>query len=426
MDYSKFISKMALNRKPSGISEMRTYLRNASPSLVWLASGVPNAQKFPYKEATFTLEDGKVITIKPDVMATCLQYGPTTGYPPLLNQLREMTFKIHSPPCWPTSDVIVTLGCQDGMAKAIEMILNPGDSILVEEPCYSDTLCILSAVTPNFLRVDADEYGMCPDALKRVLQETEKNNPDKMPKLMYLVPNASNPAGKTMNEERKRRIYALASEYDFIILEDDPYYHLQFGDPEKLAPSFLSLDTDGRVLRMDSFSKIVSAGLRVGYVTGPVQLLNRIVWHMQASVLCPPGITQVMISELLKEWGDEGFRNHITNLRNFYKSQRDVMLQAADTHLKGLCEWTVPDGGIFVWFKVLGVKDTENMIKQRAVKKDVMLVPGNNFMLDTTKPCQYMRAAYSNVTPEQIMVAFKNLAELIREEIALQDSLTTA
>lgn len=186
------------------------------------------------------------------------------------------------------------------------------------------------------------------------------------------------------------------------------------------------MDTDGRVLRMDSFSKIVSAGLRVGYVTGPVQLLNRIVWHMQASVLCPPGITQVMISELLKEWGDEGFRNHITNLRNFYKSQRDVMLQAADTHLKGLCEWTVPDGGIFVWFKVLGVKDTENMIKQRAVKKDVMLVPGNNFMLDTTKPCQYMRAAYSNVTPEQIMVAFKNLAELIREEIALQDSLTTA
>ncbi|XP_068228584.1 kynurenine/alpha-aminoadipate aminotransferase, mitochondrial-like [Palaemon carinicauda] len=426
MDYLKFLSKTALNRAPSGISEMRTYLRDASPSLVYLASGVPNAEKFPFKKATFTLDDGKVIEVAPDVLATCLQYGPTPGYAPLLEQLKEMTLRVHNPPRWSTSNVIVTLGCQDGLAKAMEMILNPGDSMLVEEPCYSDTLCILSALSPNFLRVDTDEYGMCPDSLKAVLQETQRNTPDKMPKLMYLVPNASNPSGKTMNEERKRRIYSLASEYDFIILEDDPYYYLQYGDPKNIAPSFLSLDTDGRVLRFDSFSKIVSAGLRVGYVTGPSPLLDRIVWHMQASVLCPPGITQVMISELLKEWGEEGFKRHVTGLRQFYQSQRDAMLQASDTHLKGLCEWTVPDGGIFVWFKVPGVQDTETMIKKRAVKKDVMLVPGNNFMLDTKKPCQYMRAAYSNVSQEKIMGAIKNLAELIREEIALQNSLNSA
>lgn len=156
-----------------------------------------------------------------------------------------------------------------------------------------------------------------------------------MPKVMYLVPNACNPTGTTMDEARRREIYSIASEYDLIILEDDPYYFLQYDDQEPLPPSFLRLDTDGRVLRFDSFSKIFSAGLRVGYVTGPTPLLERMTWHMQASVLCPPGITQVMVSELLRTWGDEGFNKHIAKLREFYRAQRDTMLQAAEKHLAG-------------------------------------------------------------------------------------------
>lgn len=401
---------------------MRTYLQNASSSLVWLASGVPNAGMFPFKKATITLEDGQDITLTPEVMATVLQYGPTPGYVPFVKQLKDMTKQTHNPPCWEQSDVIVTAGCQEGLSKAVEMLLDPGDYVVVQEPCYSDALCILSAVTPKYLKVEADRKGMCPVSLKKVLQQTAQKDPTRMPKAMYIVPNACNPTGTTMDETRKKEIYSVASEYNIIILEDDPYYYLQYNDEKELPPSFLSLDKDGRVLRFDSFSKILSAGLRIGYVTGPKVLIDRMVWHMQASTICTSGMSQVMVSELLREWGEDGFNNHITKLRQFYKSQRDAMLLAADTHLKGLCEWTVPSGGIFVWFKVPALRDTQPMLKERGVKKDVLLVPGKDFMLEETKPCQFMRAAYSNVTPQQMMVAMKNLAELIKEEIVLQQS----
>lgn len=398
---------------------MRKYLAEPSPSLVWLASGMPNPQLFPFREATVRLSDGSVLELGGDLMATGLQYGPTPGYIPLVQQLKDMTLRNHSPPRWGESDLLVTVGCQDGLAKALEMLLDPEDCVVVQEPCYSDVLCILAPLTPKFVVVSADERGMCPLSLRKGLERAAQDG-GPVPKVMYLVPNACNPTGTTMDEARRREIYSIASEYDLIILEDDPYYFLQYDDQEPLPPSFLRLDTDGRVLRFDSFSKIFSAGLRVGYVTGPTPLLERMTWHMQASVLCPPGITQVMVSELLRKWGDEGFNKHIAKLREFYRTQRDTMLQAAEKHLAGLCEWTVPKGGIFLWFKVPGLRDTTPMLLERAVTRDVVLVPGRDFMVEEKKPCQYMRAAYSCATPEQMMEGMRNLARLVREELALQ------
>ncbi|XP_042889016.1 kynurenine/alpha-aminoadipate aminotransferase, mitochondrial-like [Penaeus japonicus] len=397
MDYSKYLSVSSSNRRPSGFSEMEKHLTDPLPSAVWLVSGMPNPQLFPFCDAAINLSDGSVLEISKEVMATGLQYGPTPGYVPLIEQLKEMTLRTHNPPRWTESDLLVTVGCQDGLAKALEMLLDPGDCVVVQEPCYPDVLCILAPLKLKYVIVTADERGMCPVALKKGLEEARLSG-GPVPKVLYLVPTACNPTGITIDEARRREIYSIASEYDLIILEDDPYLFLQYGE-----------EVSAKCINHASSS-----------FCGPAPLIERINWHMQASVMCPPGISQVMVSELLRKWGDDGFKKHVGKLREFYKAQRDVMLRAVEEHLTGLCEWTVPKGGIFIWLKVPGLHDTTPMLVKRAVLKGVVLLPGKDFMVDDKKQCQYMRAAFSCATKGQMWKGMEKLAELIREEMALQ------
>ncbi|XP_045597416.1 kynurenine/alpha-aminoadipate aminotransferase, mitochondrial isoform X2 [Procambarus clarkii] len=425
MNYSRFLTRTSKNRQPSLIRELTNLLSTASPELVFMAGGLPNPQMFPFQAASVTLTDGRTLSIHPKLMTDCLQYGATPGYPALVKQLKELTQKIHAPPCWENSDLIVTAGSQDGLCKALEMMVNTGDYVVTQEPCYTGTLAILNPYKPRYLAVQGDHEGMKPEALKAVLScwqpQDVRDAEENVPKVLYINPNACNPTGVSFTEERRWEIYKIASEYNLIILEDDPYYFVQFGDMKDFPPSFLSMDTDGRVLRFDSFSKILSSGLRIGYVTGPKPLIERIVLHEQVSVLHAPAMSQVLVSELLKLWGMEDFFKHTHKVQDFYHKQRDAMLKAADTHLKGLCEWSVPTGGMFLWLKVSGVYDTWDMILERALTKNVILVPGKAFMCDTSAPSQYMRAAFSVVTPEAMDKGLSSLAELIREEIARQE-----
>ncbi|KAK7067538.1 hypothetical protein SK128_028277 [Halocaridina rubra] len=426
MNYTRFITRVSQNRQPSLIRELTSLLTDASPELVFMAGGLPNPQMFPFQAASVTLRDGRALTIHPDLMTDCLQYGPTPGYPPLVKQLKNLTQKLHAPPRWSESDLIVTAGSQDGLCKALEMMIDPGDYIVTQEPCYTGTLSILNPYKPKYIPVKGDHEGMDPYALKEALSQW---NPDDIrdlesgvPKVLYINPNACNPTGVSVNEQRRRQIYDIASDYNLIILEDDPYYFVQFGDMKDFPPSFLSMDTDGRVLRFDSFSKVLSSGIRVGYVTGPKPLVQRIALHKQVSILHAPSISQVLVSELLRTWGEEGFFKHTEAVQEFYRAQRDSMLAAADKHLTGLCEWAVPTGGMFLWLKVPAVIDTWDMIMKRALEKNVILVPGKAFMCDPSTPCQYMRAAFSVITQEKMDKGLKNLSELIREEIERQQS----
>ncbi|XP_071512463.1 kynurenine/alpha-aminoadipate aminotransferase, mitochondrial-like isoform X2 [Panulirus ornatus] len=424
MNYSRFLTTVSKNRQPSLIRDLTSLLTNASPELVFMAGGLPNPQMFPFQAASVTMKDGRALTIHPKLMTDCLQYLPTPGYPPLIKQLKALTEKIHAPPCWVDSELIVTAGSQDGLCKALEMMINQGDYLITQEPCYTGTLSILNPYQPRYLPVTADHEGMNPEALKAVLSQWQpqdvRDAEEGVPKVLYINPNACNPSGVSCTEKRRHEIYRIASDYNLVILEDDPYYFVQFGDIKDFHPSFLSMDTDGRVLRFDSFSKVLSSGLRVGFVTGPKPLIQRILLHKQVSILHAPAMSQVLVSELLHLWGEEGFFRHIRAVQDFYLKQRNAMLEAAKKHLTGLCEWAVPTGGMFLWLKVPRVPDTWDMIMERALEKNVILVPGKAFMCDPSLPCQYMRAAFSVITPEQMEKGLESLAELICEEIALQ------
>ncbi|XP_059100567.1 kynurenine/alpha-aminoadipate aminotransferase, mitochondrial [Peromyscus eremicus] len=423
MNYSRFLTATSLSRKPSPIRGTVEIMSRTPKTLISLAPGSPNPSMFPFKKATFTVENGDTIQFEGDVIQRALQYSPSYGIPELLSWLKQFQIKLHNPPTvhYPPNqgqmDLCITSGCQDGLCKVFEMLINPGDTILVNEPLFTGTLFAMKPLGGNIINVPSDEHGIIPKDLKRILSqwkpEDSKDPMKKTPKFLYTVPNGNNPTGYSLTGDRKKEIYELARIYDFLIIEDDPYYFLQFNKP--WVPTFLSMDVDGRVIRADSFSKIISSGLRVGFMTGPKSLIERIVLHTQVSSLHPCTFSQLMISQLLHQWGEEGFLTHVDRIIDFYKDQRSAILAAADKWLSGLAEWHVPKAGLFLWIKVKGIPDTKQLIEEKAIEKEVLFVPGNGFFINNSAPTSFFRASFSLASAEQMDIAFKRLAQLIKE-----------
>nr|XP_023439529.2 kynurenine/alpha-aminoadipate aminotransferase, mitochondrial isoform X2 [Dasypus novemcinctus] len=343
MNYSRFLTAASAARKPSALRVLTAILNRAPESLISLAPGSPNPSTFPFKTATFTIEDGKTIHFGEKMMKRALQYSESAGIPELLSWLTRLQIKLHNPPTvhYPSSqgkmEICVTCGSQEGLSKVFEMLINPGDNILLSEPIYSGTIQALCPLGCNIITVASDENGIIPESLKEILSKWEpedsKNPKKKTPKFLYTVPNGSNPTGMSLKGDRKKDIYELARKYDFLIVEDDPYYFLQINKPR--VPTFLSMDVDGRVIRADSFSKILSSGLRVGFLTGPKPLIERVILHMQVSTMHTSTFTQLLISQLLHQWGEEGFLAHVDRVADFYRKQRDASLAAAEKWLSG-------------------------------------------------------------------------------------------
>ncbi|XP_030419902.1 kynurenine/alpha-aminoadipate aminotransferase, mitochondrial isoform X1 [Gopherus evgoodei] len=349
----------------------------------------------------------------------------TSEIPELLSWLKDLQKSLHNPPTANYSpdqgqmEICVTTGSQEGLSKVFEMLINPGDNILLDAPTYSGTLAALRPLGCNIINVPSDQYGIIPKALKEILSrwnpEDVRTHNNNIPKFLYTIPNGDNPTGNSLTTDRKKEIYQLARQYNFLVIEDDPYYFLQFDKP--WAPTFLSMDVDGRVIRTDSFSKILSSGLRIGFLTGPKPLIDRVILHIQVSTMHTSTFTQFMIAQLLQQWGEKGFLEHVDRVVAFYRDQRDAMLAAADKWLKGLADWHAPAAGMFLWIKIKGVSDTQQLITEKALQRAVLLIPGGAFNIDSSVPSSYVRASFSLSSPAQMDQAFQRLAELIKEAV---------
>lgn len=415
MNYARFLTAVSAARKPSPIRILTELQQRSPPTLISLAGGAPNPNTFPFQSASITVRNGQTITFDETTMKRALQYSASNGIPELLTWMKNLQKNLHNPPS--AVEMCVTTGSQEGLCKVFEMLVNPGDNVLLDAPTYSGTLAALQPLGCNIINVPSDQHGMIPAALKEVLSRwdpSEVQKPDSnAPKVLYTIPNGGNPTGASMTAQRKQEVYELARQYDMLIIEDDPYYFLQFDKP--WAPTFLSMDVDGRIIRTDSFSKILSSGLRIGFVTGPKLLVDRVVLHIQASTMHTSTFTQLMVSQLLHSWGQEGFLQHIDGVIEFYRKQRDAMISSADKWLKDVADWHAPSAGMFLWIKLKGIADTQQLIMEKALEKEVLLVPGGVFMINSSEPCPYVRAAFSLSTPEQIDEAFRRLSSLIKE-----------
>uniref|UniRef100_A0A3Q3WPA9 Kynurenine/alpha-aminoadipate aminotransferase, mitochondrial n=1 Tax=Mola mola TaxID=94237 RepID=A0A3Q3WPA9_MOLML len=425
MNYSRFLTAVSAARKPSPIRILTELQQHSPPSLISLAGGAPNPNTFPFLSATIQVKNGEAVTFSEAAIKRALQYSASNGIPELLTWMKNLQKNLHNPPTASYApekgqmDMCVTTGSQEGLCKVFDMLVNPGDNILLDAPTYSGTLAALQPLGCNLINVPSDQHGMIPAALKEVLSQwdpSEVHEPSStVPRILYTIPNGGNPTGASMTAQRKQEVYELARQYDMLIIEDDPYYFLQF---DKLwAPTFLSMDVDGRIIRTDSFSKIMSSGLRIGFVTGPKPLVDRVVLHIQVSTMHTSTFTQLMVSQLLHSWGQEGFLQHIDGVIEFYRKQRDAMIGSAEKWLKDLAEWHVPSAGMFLWIKLKGIADTHQLIMKKALEKEVLLVPGGVFMINSSEPCPYVRAAFSLSTPEQIDEAFRRLSSLIKEAL---------
>ncbi|XP_060632173.2 kynurenine/alpha-aminoadipate aminotransferase, mitochondrial-like [Anolis sagrei] len=426
MDYSHFVTAVSAARRTNP-ARMTNELAKKMSSTIMLSGGMPNADYFPFKAASISLTDGTTIEIGEELMKKALQYSAAEGIHELLLWLEDLQMKLHNPPTAHYTPekgkmrICITTGSQEGLSKVYDMLINPGDNILLDEPNFSGTMAALRPLGCNIIKVPSDEHGIIPKALKEILSRWKSDNnthklSNKRPKFLYTVPNGGNPSGSSLTAERKKEIYQLAQEYNFLIIEDDPYYFVQYEKTK--APSFLSMDVDGRVIRGDTFSKIISSGLRIGFLTGPEPLIDRIVRHIEASTMQTSTFTQVLLVQLFKKWGHKGFLQQVNRVSEFYKSQRDLMLAAANKWLTGLADWYTPKAGLFLWIKIKGISDTHQMIMEKAIDRGVALLPGRDFMIDASEPSPFVRASFSYASPAQMDQGFQRLAELIREETA--------
>ncbi|XP_030306077.1 kynurenine/alpha-aminoadipate aminotransferase, mitochondrial isoform X3 [Calypte anna] len=343
MNYSRFITTVSAARKASPIRLLTELMQISPPSLISLAGGAPNPNVFPFKRATVAIGDGTAVEIGEDLMKRALQYSASAGIPELLSWLKNFQQKIHNPPTanyrpeQAQMEVCVTTGSQEGLSKVFEMLINPGDNILLDAPTYSGTLAALRPLGCNIINVPSDQHGIIPKDLKKILStwsaEDVKNRSNQLPKFLYTIPNGCNPTGNSLTTERKKEIY------------------------------------------------------------------------------------QIMVSQLLQQWGEKGFLEHIDRVVEFYRTQRDAMLIAADKWLKDLAEWYPPSAGMFLWIKIKGVSDTQQLIMEKALQKEVLLVPGGAFNIDSSEPSSYVRASFSLSSPAQMDLAFKRLADLIKEAL---------
>lgn len=255
-------------------------------------------------------------------------------------------------------------GNTHAMETVFRMLINPGEYVIMEEFAFPETVDGLRPLRPRLIGIDVDAEGMRADLLEDILENwDEVAREGKRPHVMYMVPTGQNPTGATIGSERREKIYALASKFDLVIVEDDPYYFLQMPAyvphatidyvpvprtneefQAALVPSMLSLDTDGRVLRLDSFSKVIAPGTRCGWITGAAVFIERILRHNEVGLQFPSGISMAVLHGMLTEaWGQEMYLNWLVNLRAEYTVRRDVMLDAMEENLpKEVTSWVAP------------------------------------------------------------------------------------
>ncbi|KAI8325817.1 mitochondrial kynurenine/alpha-aminoadipate aminotransferase [Martensiomyces pterosporus] len=455
-DLSQFFTEATRLRKNSPLKSLLKYMA-ADPTLVSLGAGLPHPDTFPI--ASFganvaeagtsavandaELIDASITTAKSGIegLDKFLQYGNGRGVPSYAQFAREHTEHVHSP-AYEDWDVIVSAGNTDAFVKSLMLFCQHGDTLIVDEWTYPAIMETVAPMGVQLAPVGMDSQGIIPEALDRLCSSW--SGPTRAPRVAYLIPTAQNPTGATMSIERKREVYAVAQKHNIVIIEDDPYYYLQFSSykpleevhsPEEryselpglasLIPSFLSIDVDGRVIRLDSFSKVLAPGLRCGWITAPRYITDKIQFHNETSIQQPSGVSQGIVSKLMNEkWGHAGWERHLVQIQRDYAVRRDHFVDLCNRHLKGMVEFTVPDAGMFLWFHVLLSEEAKRKkgvmqeIFDAMIANHVLLVPGHMFsplgasaeVLD--KP--YMRAAFSYASTDNFETAICRLAEALK------------
>ncbi|GAA5922353.1 hypothetical protein JCM1841_003080 [Sporobolomyces salmonicolor] len=428
LNWDYFISQSGKRWEPSAIRGL--FPLEKIPGMVSLLAGKPNAETFPFSAITVSLkpiiptDQPEQLVVESEALTEGLQYGPTAGLGGLVKWLENLQEKRHQRALDGSWRVSVGSGSQDLINKAFCSLINDGDSVLLESPVYSGTLGLLKQHNCDLIEVPVDTAGMRPDALEDILANWTAKFPGKrFPKLLYTIPTGSNPTGCSSPLERREKILSLVRQYNLLLLEDDAYHYLSF-DPENITPSYFELEArsggeTGRVVRFDSFSKILSSGMRLGFLTAAKPLVDIVDLHTANTNLQPSSTTQAMVLVLLNKWGLDGFLAHTRRVAAFYKAKRDMFEKVAHKYLDGLASWVSPDAGMFLFLDLHlttdgTAGDSSSLISTTAVQKGVLAVPGVGF-LPNGGVSSFVRVSFSLATEEDAELAFQRLRACVLE-----------
>lgn len=379
-------------------SEIRELLKlTQQPQIISFAGGMPAKESFPIEE--FSLIGKEVMDTSG---AQALQYGPTEGIEGLRVAIAERMTKVGVE--GKTENILVTSGSQQGLDFSAKVFINPGDVIVCESPTYLGAINAFRAYEPEFVEVETDKDGMLMDQLEKVLKE--KDNV----RFIYVIPDFQNPSGKTWSIERRKKLVELANEYNVAIVEDNPYGELRF-EGEKL-PAVKHYDTEGRVIFLGTFSKILAPGFRLGWVYAEPEVLNKYILVKQGADLQSSTISQMEAAKFFEQYSID---DHIAKIIELYRVRRDAMINTMEAEFPEGVEFTRPEGGLFTWV-VLPEHMNARELAVKALDKNVAYVPGGSFYPNGGNE-NTMRLNYSAMEEEKIVEGIKRLAEVIKSEM---------
>jgi len=381
-------------------SAVRELLRQAQrPGLISLAGGMPSATLFD--RAGIEAAVSEVLAHDADA---AFQYGPTEGQPSLLQQIQHLMRARRADST--EHRTLITAGSQQGLDLVARALLNPGDCVAVESPSYLAALQVFTLQQARVVSLPSDAEGLCTDALDRLFSTAR-------PKLIYLVSTFSNPTGASLSLTRRQALLRWAARHRVLILEDDPYGELHFrGTPQ---PSLLALalemekaqpGTAEQVIYASSFSKILMPGLRLGWLSLPTTLFDAVARIKQATDLQTGSFNQEMAAAYL---ASGRLNPQIELIRRHYGAQQLALADALHTHFGTRLEFTLPEGGMFIWGKLNCGSDTQLLLNE-ALERGVSFVPGANFFAD--HPARNtLRLSYATASPDQLQEGVRRLKQ---------------
>ena len=396
-----FSDKIA-SLKPSAIREILKAPKDADT--ISLAAGNPAPETFPVADLARFAAD-----IFANDSTTALQYGATDGYEPLRRAVaqRQKTVwgigkSVAEGDSFNDTTIIVSGGNQ-GIELAAKVFCNEGDTVICENPTFIGGLNAFRSCGYNTVGVPIEEDGMNVEAL----EETIKATPNA--KLLYIIPTFQNPAGITTSLEKRKAIYEVCKKYGLMILEDNPYGELRFAGEE--IPTIKSFDTEGLVIYCSSFSKILSAGMRVGFVVAPEEVAAKMVVAKQSEDVHTNQFFQMLCYKFMTECDLDA---HIAMIRQVYGRKCRLMLECLEKELPASVTFTRPEGGLFIWVTLPDGVDATAFLKACMAQK-LMIVPGATFNCDVTEGSMSFRLNYSTPSDEQIKEGVARLGRVARE-----------
>ncbi len=384
--------------KPSAIREIFKSLTD--PTIISFAAGNPSPKSFPTEDLADLAAD-----IFRTSAATALQYGITEGYAPLREAVAARSKKKFN--IGRDFDMtVITSGGTQGIDLACRVLCNPGDVVLAENPSFIGALNAFRAVGTKTVGVPMQDDGIEPADLEAAIDANPRA------KMLYIIPTFQNPSGITTPLEKRKKIYEICRRRGVMILEDNPYGELRFAGTD--VPTFKSFDEDGIVIYCSSFSKILSAGMRVGYIIAPGTVVQKMVVGKQCEDVHTNLFFQMLCYRYMTERDMDA---HIKDIQAIYREKATLMLDCLAKEMPAGIKWTRPEGGLFIWCTLPDKIPMMDFVR-KAVERKVAVVPGTAFNCDTEAPSPSFRLNYSTPSDEDIVRGTAILGALAKEMLA--------